>query len=96
MSSHSGTEFGRITFEFETLCTADCELYFMMVRIAPDKCLLLYQYIDEVNKEICFLGRKQEEYVGSGVMGENESKTVLHTRHDKECLSFLHMGFPED
>uniref|UniRef100_A0A4W6DDT8 Endosome-lysosome associated apoptosis and autophagy regulator family member 2a n=1 Tax=Lates calcarifer TaxID=8187 RepID=A0A4W6DDT8_LATCA len=30
MSSHSGTEFGRITFEFETVCTADCELYFMM------------------------------------------------------------------
>uniref|UniRef100_A0A673BME6 UPF0577 protein KIAA1324-like n=1 Tax=Sphaeramia orbicularis TaxID=375764 RepID=A0A673BME6_9TELE len=30
MSSHSVTEFGRITFEFETLCTADCELYFMM------------------------------------------------------------------
>uniref|UniRef100_A0A665VDZ5 UPF0577 protein KIAA1324-like n=1 Tax=Echeneis naucrates TaxID=173247 RepID=A0A665VDZ5_ECHNA len=30
MSGHSGTEFGRITFEFETLCTADCELYFMM------------------------------------------------------------------
>ncbi len=36
MSSHSGTEFGRITFEFETSCTADCELYFMMVRRAPD------------------------------------------------------------
>ncbi|XP_029952251.1 UPF0577 protein KIAA1324-like [Salarias fasciatus] len=30
MSSHSGTEFGRITFEFETVCAADCELYFMM------------------------------------------------------------------
>uniref|UniRef100_A0A8D3CCW1 Endosome-lysosome associated apoptosis and autophagy regulator family member 2a n=1 Tax=Scophthalmus maximus TaxID=52904 RepID=A0A8D3CCW1_SCOMX len=30
ISSHSGTEFGRITFEFETLCAADCELYFMM------------------------------------------------------------------
>lgn len=30
MSSHAVTEFGRITFEFETLCTADCELYFMM------------------------------------------------------------------
>uniref|UniRef100_A0A8C4NYB7 Endosome-lysosome associated apoptosis and autophagy regulator family member 2a n=1 Tax=Dicentrarchus labrax TaxID=13489 RepID=A0A8C4NYB7_DICLA len=27
---HSGTEFGRITFEFETICSADCELYFMM------------------------------------------------------------------
>ncbi|XP_028306962.1 UPF0577 protein KIAA1324-like [Gouania willdenowi] len=24
------TEFGRITFEFETVCTGDCELYFMM------------------------------------------------------------------
>lgn len=31
MSSQSETEFGRITFEFETVCTADCELYFMMV-----------------------------------------------------------------
>lgn len=30
MSGHSATEYGRITFEFETLCTADCELYFMM------------------------------------------------------------------
>ncbi|KAM4619565.1 endosome/lysosome-associated apoptosis and autophagy regulator family member 2-like [Polymixia lowei] len=30
MSSNSGTEFGRITFEFETVCQADCELYFMM------------------------------------------------------------------
>ncbi|XP_026031876.1 LOW QUALITY PROTEIN: UPF0577 protein KIAA1324-like [Astatotilapia calliptera] len=30
VSSHSGEEFGRITFEFETSCTADCELYFMM------------------------------------------------------------------
>uniref|UniRef100_A0A1A7XH72 KIAA1324-like n=1 Tax=Iconisemion striatum TaxID=60296 RepID=A0A1A7XH72_9TELE len=30
VSSQSLTEFGRITFEFETMCTADCELYFMM------------------------------------------------------------------
>ncbi|XP_032379813.1 UPF0577 protein KIAA1324-like [Etheostoma spectabile] len=30
MSSHSATEFGRIKFEFETVCVADCELYFMM------------------------------------------------------------------
>uniref|UniRef100_A0AAQ5ZQJ5 MRH domain-containing protein n=1 Tax=Amphiprion ocellaris TaxID=80972 RepID=A0AAQ5ZQJ5_AMPOC len=30
VSSHSATEFGRITFEFETSCVADCELYFMM------------------------------------------------------------------
>ncbi|XP_065813307.1 endosome/lysosome-associated apoptosis and autophagy regulator family member 2-like [Labrus bergylta] len=30
VSSQSGTEFGRITFEFETVCKADCELYFMM------------------------------------------------------------------
>uniref|UniRef100_A0AAQ4PPS1 Endosome-lysosome associated apoptosis and autophagy regulator family member 2 n=1 Tax=Gasterosteus aculeatus aculeatus TaxID=481459 RepID=A0AAQ4PPS1_GASAC len=30
MSSHSGTEFGRITFEFEIVCVADCEFYFMM------------------------------------------------------------------
>uniref|UniRef100_A0AAQ5ZG06 MRH domain-containing protein n=1 Tax=Amphiprion ocellaris TaxID=80972 RepID=A0AAQ5ZG06_AMPOC len=30
--NHSATEFGRITFEFETSCVADCELYFMMVR----------------------------------------------------------------
>lgn len=36
MSSHSGEEFGRITFEFETSCTADCELYFMMVRRVTD------------------------------------------------------------
>ncbi|XP_061577949.1 endosome/lysosome-associated apoptosis and autophagy regulator family member 2 [Cololabis saira] len=30
VSSHSATEFGRITFEFETVCIGDCELYFMM------------------------------------------------------------------
>ncbi|XP_017261413.1 endosome/lysosome-associated apoptosis and autophagy regulator family member 2 [Kryptolebias marmoratus] len=30
VSSQSVTEFGRITFEFETVCTTDCELYFMM------------------------------------------------------------------
>ncbi|XP_072769988.1 endosome/lysosome-associated apoptosis and autophagy regulator family member 2-like [Nerophis lumbriciformis] len=30
MSSHSTTEFGRITFEFETSCSTDCEFYFMM------------------------------------------------------------------
>uniref|UniRef100_A0A3Q2CDB3 Endosome-lysosome associated apoptosis and autophagy regulator family member 2a n=1 Tax=Cyprinodon variegatus TaxID=28743 RepID=A0A3Q2CDB3_CYPVA len=30
VSSQSAAEFGRITFEFETLCTADCEFYFMM------------------------------------------------------------------
>ncbi|XP_024136830.1 endosome/lysosome-associated apoptosis and autophagy regulator family member 2 [Oryzias melastigma] len=29
-SSDSVTEFGRITFEFETLCTVDCVMYFMM------------------------------------------------------------------
>ncbi|CAL8358791.1 unnamed protein product [Lota lota] len=28
-SSSSETEFGRIVFEFETVCSADCELYFM-------------------------------------------------------------------
>uniref|UniRef100_A0A3B3ZPQ4 MRH domain-containing protein n=1 Tax=Periophthalmus magnuspinnatus TaxID=409849 RepID=A0A3B3ZPQ4_9GOBI len=30
MSGQSSSEYGRITFEFETQCTADCELYFMM------------------------------------------------------------------
>uniref|UniRef100_A0A146ZIT8 Endosome-lysosome associated apoptosis and autophagy regulator family member 2a n=1 Tax=Fundulus heteroclitus TaxID=8078 RepID=A0A146ZIT8_FUNHE len=30
VSTQSVTEFGRITFEFETACTADCEFYFMM------------------------------------------------------------------
>ncbi|XP_076849513.1 endosome/lysosome-associated apoptosis and autophagy regulator family member 2 isoform X2 [Brachyhypopomus gauderio] len=30
VSGTSGTEFGRITFVFETICSADCELYFMM------------------------------------------------------------------
>lgn len=33
VSTQSGAEFGRITFEFETLCTADCEFYFMMVGV---------------------------------------------------------------
>ncbi|XP_028814403.1 UPF0577 protein KIAA1324-like isoform X2 [Denticeps clupeoides] len=30
VSGTSGTEFGRISFVFETICSADCELYFMM------------------------------------------------------------------
>lgn len=30
VSNHSSTEFGRITFEFEMVCAADCELFFMM------------------------------------------------------------------
>ncbi|XP_013858910.1 UPF0577 protein KIAA1324-like [Austrofundulus limnaeus] len=30
VSSQSVAEFGRVTFEFETVCTTDCELYFMM------------------------------------------------------------------
>uniref|UniRef100_A0AAR2LP84 MRH domain-containing protein n=1 Tax=Pygocentrus nattereri TaxID=42514 RepID=A0AAR2LP84_PYGNA len=33
ISGTSGTEFGRITFVFETICSADCELYFMMVSV---------------------------------------------------------------
>lgn len=32
LSGMTGSEFGRITFVFETICSADCELYFMMVR----------------------------------------------------------------
>lgn len=31
LSGMTGSEFGRITFVFETICSADCELYFMMV-----------------------------------------------------------------
>lgn len=31
LSGMSGGEVGQITFEFETLCGADCEFYFMMV-----------------------------------------------------------------
>uniref|UniRef100_A0A8C7N6X6 Endosome-lysosome associated apoptosis and autophagy regulator family member 2 n=1 Tax=Oncorhynchus kisutch TaxID=8019 RepID=A0A8C7N6X6_ONCKI len=30
LAGMTGTEFGRITFVFETMCSADCELYFMM------------------------------------------------------------------
>ncbi|XP_035257144.1 endosome/lysosome-associated apoptosis and autophagy regulator family member 2-like [Anguilla anguilla] len=30
VSRTTGSEFGRITFIFETICSADCELYFMM------------------------------------------------------------------
>uniref|UniRef100_A0A8K9X4H4 MRH domain-containing protein n=1 Tax=Oncorhynchus mykiss TaxID=8022 RepID=A0A8K9X4H4_ONCMY len=30
LAGMTGTEFGRITFVFETICSADCELYFMM------------------------------------------------------------------
>lgn len=31
LSGVTGNEFGQITFVFETICSADCELYFMMV-----------------------------------------------------------------
>uniref|UniRef100_A0AAV2KQP3 Uncharacterized protein n=1 Tax=Knipowitschia caucasica TaxID=637954 RepID=A0AAV2KQP3_KNICA len=30
LSGQAPSEYGRITFEFETLCSADCELYFMV------------------------------------------------------------------
>ncbi|XP_029598386.1 UPF0577 protein KIAA1324-like isoform X1 [Salmo trutta] len=30
LAGMTGSEFGRITFVFETICSADCELYFMM------------------------------------------------------------------
>ncbi|KAL4617944.1 UPF0577 protein KIAA1324-like, partial [Arapaima gigas] len=30
VTGSSGGEFGRITFDFETICSADCELYFML------------------------------------------------------------------
>lgn len=33
LSGMTGGEFGRITFVFETICLADCELYFMMVSV---------------------------------------------------------------
>ena len=35
LAGMTGTEFGRITFVFETICSADCELYFMMVCVGP-------------------------------------------------------------
>lgn len=71
MSSHSGTEFGRITFEFETVCAADCELYFMMVRKCPEKCYLLHthQYysedVNEVNMFFQDVNRKSTTVVES-------------------------------
>lgn len=37
LSGLSGSEFGQIAFVFETVCSADCELYFMMV----GACLLM-------------------------------------------------------
>lgn len=50
ISSQSGAEFGRITFEFETSCSTDCELYFMMVRLTPVKCFPLRCWINAVNE----------------------------------------------
>lgn len=50
-------------------------------------------------KDVCWmnlLGRKQEEHHRGGVVGEKQTKTDLHARHDKERLGFLHVGFPED
>lgn len=99
MSTQSGAEFGRITFEFETLCTADCEFYFMMVgvhEIRQEKDFRLCFHT--VTRIICLFlpGCEQEEHHGGGVMGRNQNETVLHTRHDEERLRFLHMGFPEN
>lgn len=55
--------------------------------------VLLYHEVIEV---IGFSGYKQEEHHSPGVLGENASKTVLHSHHDKERFCYLHMGFPED
>lgn len=43
-----------------------------------------------------FLGCKQEKHDSGGVVGGSESEAVVHARHDKERLRFLHVGFPED
>lgn len=103
MSSHSGTEFGRITFEFEIVCVADCEFYFMMVRqrltdVCRYKCIftLWGENYSKYSGNDCSSGCKQEEYYGGGVVGGNENETDVHTRHDPECLGVLHVGFPED
>ncbi|KAI3366634.1 hypothetical protein L3Q82_009319 [Scortum barcoo] len=42
LSGMTGSEFGQITFVFETICSADCELYFMMVRRYVSDMVKLY------------------------------------------------------
>lgn len=98
MSSQTGTEFGRITFEFETTCTADCELYFMMVGKKKKKNMFLRLcfVMMQTGSSLFFPGCEQEEHHGGGVMGRNQHKTLVHTRHDNQRLRFLHVGFPEN
>uniref|UniRef100_A0A8B9RIZ8 Si:dkey-153k10.9 n=1 Tax=Astyanax mexicanus TaxID=7994 RepID=A0A8B9RIZ8_ASTMX len=46
----TASEFGRITFVFETICSADCELYFMMVNsLCIVKSELLYNIYHKLN-----------------------------------------------
>uniref|UniRef100_A0A8B9L4Q0 Si:dkey-153k10.9 n=1 Tax=Astyanax mexicanus TaxID=7994 RepID=A0A8B9L4Q0_ASTMX len=49
----TASEFGRITFVFETICSADCELYFMMVNslcMLKMLCLCVRRYVNDIVK----------------------------------------------
>lgn len=70
LSGLKDNEFGQIAFVFETICSADCELYFMMV----SDCIL--------DANVCSLrhcltalppaGCQQEEHHSGGVLGRQQ------------------------
>lgn len=94
LSGMTTGEFGRISFVFETLCSADCELYFMMV------CLWFRGTAVNIYSQLTVVappaGREQEEHHGGGVLGGQQRQTVVHTQPDQERLCHLHMGLSED
>lgn len=51
LSGLNDNEFGQVAFVFETVCSADCELYFMMV----SDCALEANGADHINSHACFL-----------------------------------------
>lgn len=79
LSGMTTSEFGRITFVFETICSADCELYFMMVRVVlylHCACFCLWiKLLFSVLTVWFFLsvtppaGCEQEEHHSGGVLG---------------------------
>lgn len=46
------SEFGRITFVFESVCSADCELYFMKVRVR-----VMWEQNTDAGLCVCLFGK---------------------------------------
>uniref|UniRef100_A0AAX7SWY8 MRH domain-containing protein n=1 Tax=Astatotilapia calliptera TaxID=8154 RepID=A0AAX7SWY8_ASTCA len=104
VSSHSGEEFGRITFEFETSCTADCELYFMMdvnrksTKIVEswekNKTRQTYTHIMTKNASVSYTWAFQRTNQASDVSGTPDTCVFVFQEHSL-CYSDCHFTYTE-